>query len=173
MFSFVAIGLHLKRKSNMFHTLLVSLLLILLFEPSFLFDVGFQLSYFALFFILWLQPLLGKIWKPENKITRYFWDILTVSFAAQIGTLPISIYYFHQFPNYFALANLGIMLFSGVILGGGIALFAFSFVPIVNSIIGFVLFVSIYLMYQFLIWIEQLPGAVAYGFTFSFLTIYN
>jgi hypothetical protein len=62
------------------------------------------------------------------------------------------------------------MLFSGVILGGGIALFAFSFVPIINTVIGFGLFVSIYFMYQFLVWIEQLPGAVAYGFTFSFLT---
>ncbi len=120
MFSFVAIGLHLKRKTNMFHTLLVSLLLILLFEPSFLFDVGFQLSYFALFFILWLQPLLGTIWNPENKITKYFWDILTVSFAAQIGTLPISIYYFHQFPGLFFLTNLIIIPFLSAIMALGL-----------------------------------------------------
>lgn len=120
MFSFVAIGLHLKRKTNMFHTLLVSLLLILLFEPSFLFDVGFQLSYFALFFILWLQPLIGKIWDPENKIIKYFWDILTVSFAAQIGTLPISIYYFHQFPGLFFLTNLLIIPFLSAIMALGL-----------------------------------------------------
>ena len=60
MFSFVAIGMYLRRSTNIFHTLLVSMLLILLFQPSFLFDVGFQLSYLALFFILWLQPLLLK-----------------------------------------------------------------------------------------------------------------
>jgi competence protein ComEC len=122
MFSFVAIGLHLKRKTNMFHTLLVSLLLILLFEPSFLFDVGFQLSYLALFFILWLQPLLSSIWEPEHKITKYFWDILTVSFAAQLGTVPISIYYFHQFPGLFFVTNLIIIPFLSVIMALGLLL---------------------------------------------------
>lgn len=122
MFSFVAIGLHLKRKTNMFHTLLVSLLMILLFEPSFLFDVGFQLSYLALFFILWLQPLLGSIWQPENKITKYFWDILTVSFAAQMGTLPISIYYFHQFPGLFFVTNVIVIPFLSAIMALGLGL---------------------------------------------------
>ena len=58
MFSFLAIGNHLRRNGNIYHTLLVSILLILLFEPYFLFDVGFQLSYFASFFILWVQPIL-------------------------------------------------------------------------------------------------------------------
>ncbi|MEC5164992.1 competence protein ComEC [Flavobacterium sp. PL11] len=106
MFSFVAIGLHLRRSVNIYHTLLVSILLILLVEPSFLFDVGFQLSYMALFFIVWLQPLLKSLWEQKNKFSTYFWDILTVSFAAQIGTLPLSIYYFHQFPGLFFITNL-------------------------------------------------------------------
>ncbi|HMI06671.1 MAG TPA: ComEC/Rec2 family competence protein [Flavobacterium sp.] len=120
MFSFVAVGMHLKRKTNIFHTLLVSILLILLFEPSFLFDVGFQLSYIALFFILWLQPMLAKIWQPRNKIINYFWQILTVSFAAQIGTLPLSIYYFHQFPGLFFVTNLIIIPFLSIIMALGV-----------------------------------------------------
>jgi competence protein ComEC len=70
MFSFVAIGMYLRRSTNVFHTLLVSMLLILLVQPSFLFDVGFQLSYVALFFILWLQPLLASLWLPKNIITK-------------------------------------------------------------------------------------------------------
>jgi competence protein ComEC len=101
MFSFFAIGTHLRRTVNIYHTLLVSMLLILLLKPSFLFDVGFQLSYLALFFILWLQPILSNTWEPKNKIIKYFWDIITVSFAAQIGAMPLSIYYFHQFPGLF------------------------------------------------------------------------
>jgi len=68
MFSFLAIGNHLRRNGNIYHTLLVSILLILLFEPYFLFDVGFQLSYIALFFILWLQPILKNIYKPKKQI---------------------------------------------------------------------------------------------------------
>lgn len=109
MFSFLAIGNHLHRSSNTYHTLLVSILLILLFEPYFLFDAGFQLSYIALFSILWLQPLLKNIWLPKNKIIKYVWEALTVSFAAQIGTFPICLYYFHQFPALFFVTNILIL----------------------------------------------------------------
>ena len=120
MFSFVAIGMYLKRSTNIYHTLLVSVLLILLFQPSFLFDVGFQLSYVALFFILWLQPILTQLWTPKNKIINYFWEILTVSFAAQIGTLPLSVYYFHQFPGLFFVTNLAVIPFLSLIMGLGV-----------------------------------------------------
>jgi competence protein ComEC len=120
MFSFVAGGMCLKRETNIFHTLLVSLLLILIVSPSFLFDVGFQLSYVSLFFIVWLQPLFKQIWQPNNKIKGYFWDILTVSFAAQIGAFPLSIYYFHQFPGLFFLTNLVILPAIGLIMALGV-----------------------------------------------------
>lgn len=136
MFSFVAIGSHLRRSVNIYHTLLVSMLLILLFQPSFLFDVGFQLSYMALFFIIWLQPLLASVWLPKNKVSKYIWDILTVSFAAQIGTLPLSIYYFHQFPGLFFVTNLIIIpLLSIVMLLGVVVMLlaAFGYVPLLLS----------------------------------------
>ena len=132
MFSFLAIGIQLRRTVNIYHTLLVSMLLILLFKPSFLFDVGFQLSYLALFFIIWLQPLLSNIWQPKNKIIKYFWDIITVSTAAQIGAMPLSIYYFHQFPGLFFVTNLIILPLLGVIMAVGviaILIAAFSTVP--------------------------------------------
>ncbi|MFV5691105.1 ComEC/Rec2 family competence protein [Flavobacterium sp. LT1R49] len=136
MFSFVAIGTHLRRSVNIYHTLLVSVLLILLFQPTFLFDVGFQLSYIALFFIIWLQPLLASIWLPKNKISKYIWDILTVSFAAQIGTLPLSIYYFHQFPGLFFVTNLIIIPLLSLIMVLGVfvmVLAAFGCVPLLLS----------------------------------------
>ena len=120
MFSFVAGGMCLKRETNIFHTLLVSLLLILMVSPSFLFDVGFQLSYVSLFFIVWLQPLFSQFWQPANWFKKGFWDILTVSFAAQIGAFPLSIYYFHQFPGLFFLTNLVILPAVGLIMGLGV-----------------------------------------------------
>lgn len=135
MFSFVAIGMHLKRKTNNFHTLIVSMLLILMFQPSFLFDVGFQLSYLALFFILWLQPLLGNLWKPKNKVYNYLWDILTVSFSAQIGTLPLSIYYFHQFPGLFFVTNLIILPALGIIMALGIFVMLWALFGIVPFVL--------------------------------------
>lgn len=120
MFSFVAIGSHLRRNGNIYHTLLVSILLILLFEPYFLFDVGFQLSYIALFFILWLHPILKNIYKPKYKIIIYIWEALTVSFAAQIGTLPLCLYYFHQFPGLFFVTNIIILPILSFIMIAGI-----------------------------------------------------
>lgn len=120
MFSIVAVGNHIRRTVNTYHTLLVSMLVILLFKPSFLFDVGFQLSYLALFFILWLQPILSALWQPKSKIVSYFWDIITVSFAAQIGAMPLSIYYFHQFPGLFFITNLIVLPLLGVIMIAGV-----------------------------------------------------
>ncbi|WP_374506745.1 ComEC/Rec2 family competence protein [Flavobacterium sp.] len=127
MFSFVAIGQHLRRSVNIYHTLLVSILLILLVQPAFLFDVGFQLSYLALFFILWFHPLLSSLWEPKNKISKYIWDILSVSFAAQIGTLPLSLYYFHQFPGLFFITNLIIIPLTGFIMGLGVLVMVLAF----------------------------------------------
>ena len=120
MFSFVAIGMYLRRSINIYNTLAVSALLILLFQPSFLFDVGLQLSYVALYFIVWLQPFLASAWNPKYIILRQFWEIITVSFAAQIGTLPMSIYYFHQFPGLFFVTNIVILPGMSLILGLGV-----------------------------------------------------
>lgn len=155
MFSFVAVGMHLKRSTNIFHTLLVSIFLILLFQPSFLFDVGFQLSYVALFFIFWLQPLLENLWTPNNKIAIYFWEILTVSFAAQIGAFPLSIYYFHQFPGLFFVTNLIIIPFLSVIMALGVfvmVLAAFDYVP---EIPAKILEYSIYILNKAINWVAS------------------
>ncbi|MCC9071978.1 competence protein ComEC family protein [Flavobacterium sp. F-65] len=133
MFSFVAIGIHLRRSVNIYHTLLVSIFFLLLFKPAFIFDVGFQLSYLALFFIIWFQPILKKLWSPKRKFATAIWNVLTVSFAAQIGTLPICLYYFHQFPSLFFIANIIIIPFLSVIMILGIVvmiLAAFSSAPL-------------------------------------------
>jgi competence protein ComEC len=132
MFTFISIGWHLRRTVNTYHTLIVSVFIILLFQPYFLFDVGFQLSYLALFSILWLQPVLASIWKPKNKIANYIWSALTVSTAAQLGTLPLSIYYFHQFPGLFFVTNLLVLPLISVIMVLGLVLFtcaALGWVP--------------------------------------------
>jgi competence protein ComEC len=135
MFSFIAVGMYLKKSTNIFHTLLVSMFLILFFQPSFLFDVGFQLSYLSLFFILWLQPLIANLWMPKNKIINYFWEILTVSFAAQIGAFPLSIYYFHQFPGLFFITNLIVIPILILIMGLGVLVMimaAFNYIPMIT-----------------------------------------
>ena len=132
MFSFVSVGKFLHRNTNIFHTLLASAVIILLWKPSFLFDVGFQLSYIALFFILWVHPIFSNFWKPKNKIKNYFWEILTVSFAAQIGTFPLSLYYFHQFPSLFFITNLLVLPLLSVVMIYGVIITILAAFDITN-----------------------------------------
>ena len=167
MFSFVAVGMFMRRSINIYNTLAVSALLILLFQPSFLFDIGFQLSYIALFFIVWLQPLLSSIWKPKHKITLYFWDIITVSFAAQIGTLPLSIYYFHQFPGLFFVTNLVILPGMSLILGLGVivmvlAAFDFVWMPLLKSLEW-----SIELLNKTIAWVASFENFILKDISFN------
>jgi len=167
MFSFVAVGNHLRRTVNAFHTLLVSMLLILLWKPSFLFDVGFQLSYLALFFILWLQPSLSNIWQPKYRISQYFWDIFTVTFAAQIGTLPLSIYYFHQFPGLFFVTNIIVLPLLGIIMIIGLIAVVVACFGKVPSIIIKPLELLIQIQNNLIDWIASFEGFVFKNISFS------
>ncbi|WP_083629253.1 ComEC/Rec2 family competence protein [Tenacibaculum agarivorans] len=119
MFTFIAIGKVLKNKPPIEFSLISSMLVLLLIKPMFLFNVGFQLSYLAVFGIVWIQPLIARTYHPKLWILNQFWQLTSVSIAAQISTLPVSLYYFHQFPGLFLLSNLIIIPFLGVILGFG------------------------------------------------------
>lgn len=105
MFSLVAIGSAMERKSQIYNTIAVSAFIILLQNPAFLFDVGFQLSYSAVLSIIYFQPKIGGLLGFRSRVMRWWWDLTSVSLAAQIGTLPLALFYFHQFPNYFLLTN--------------------------------------------------------------------
>ncbi len=120
MFSIIAIGMHLRRPSNIYNTLAISIFVLLLFKPLFLFDVGFQLSYLAVVAIVAIQPSLSRLWQPKNFVLSKVWDYFTVGIAAQFGVVPISLFYFHQFPGLFFVANIVIIPFLGLILGIGI-----------------------------------------------------
>lgn len=129
MFSFVAYALYLNRPSNTFNILALSMFFILLFiNPNLLFQVGFQMSYAAVLAIVWIYPLLQKFWYPKLKPVRYVWQLLSVSVAAQLGVLPISLFYFHQFPGLFFISNLLIVPALGLILGMGILVIILSLV---------------------------------------------
>ncbi|WP_111706461.1 ComEC/Rec2 family competence protein [Lutibacter citreus] len=120
MFTALSIGMHLNRPTNTYNTLIISMFFLLLFNPYYLFEVGFQMSYLAVFSIVWIQPKLYNLIIPKNWFLRKIWQLLTVSFAAQLGVLPLSIFYFHQFPGLFFISNLVIIPFLGVLLIYGI-----------------------------------------------------
>ncbi|WP_298892614.1 ComEC/Rec2 family competence protein [uncultured Psychroserpens sp.] len=155
MFSIVAFALNLKRPTNIYNTLTISILILLLCKPMFLFDVGFQMSYLAVFAIVSLQPILYKFWKPKWKITDYLWQIFTVTIAAQIGVIPISLYYFHQFPGLFFISNLAIIPCLGLILCLGILVIILALLHSLPEFLAHLFGYLIHLMNAVVNWIAE------------------
>ncbi len=122
MFTFVAIGLTLKnQQSPVLYALITSYFILLLIHPLFIFDVGFQLSYSAVLGIVLFQPLLRQVFTYSSWfLPQKIWGLISVSVAATLGTLPLSLFYFHQFPGLFILSNIVIVPFSSLILGMGV-----------------------------------------------------
>lgn len=155
MFTFIAIGLFFNRNNTILFSLISSLFLLLIFNPLFLFDVGFQLSYLAVFGIVVLQPKIYKIWQPKIKLIDKMWQLTTVSLAAQIGVLPLSLYYFHQFPSFFILSNLIIVPVLGLILIGGILIITLALFNSLPQYLAEFFGEIISLMNNFVSWISK------------------
>ncbi len=163
MFSLITIGKSIKRQSHTYNTLAASAFILLVINPGMLYDLGFQLSYAAVAGIVTFQPHLRQIYIPGNKILGYVWDLTCVSIAAQLATAPISIYYFHQFPSYFLIANLIAIPLAGVLIYTGVLLVFLSFVPLFGKIIAVILIAQIKFLNASVSFIEHLPGAVSSG----------
>jgi len=132
MFSFFAFAKLLDRQTSSINTLFLSFFMLLIINPLWLFQVGFQLSYLAVFFIVWLLPLFRKIIYSKNWFVREIGSIGIVSLCAQIGVLPLSLYYFHQFPGLFLMTNMVILPFLTILMFGAVLiviLATFEFLP--------------------------------------------
>ncbi|WP_299800623.1 ComEC/Rec2 family competence protein [uncultured Maribacter sp.] len=172
MFTFVAYALYLNRPSNTFNILALSILFILLFiNPNLLFQVGFQMSYAAVFAILWIFPLLKQLWFPKNKVVLYFWQLLCVSIAAQLGVLPISLFYFHQFPGLFFVSNLVIVPALGLILGMGILVIALSLLNWLPTQLVWFYNEIISLMNSLIAWVAKQENFIFSTISFDFIQL--
>jgi len=136
----------LQRKSDLLHSLALSAFIILIFDSNQLFNVGFQLSYVAVLGIWWLtNPIKNLFRKPKFKAEKFFYEISAMTFAAQIATLPLAIYYFHQFSFVSIIANLLIIPLSELIIVSSLLIvvliaFGFSNIPFLYK--GFDIFVQ-------------------------------
>ena len=106
MLSLLITGEMLRRDVLSLNTLCACALLMLMADPLTAWDVGFQLSFFAVAGIILIKPWLDKIVSSERRWFQSIRDLLTVTLAAQLGTLPLVLFYFHQFPIYFILSGL-------------------------------------------------------------------
>lgn len=172
MFTVFAVAMNLKRPHNVYNTLAISVFLILLFKPSFLFDVGFQLSYLAVLGIVSVQPMLYKLIKrPKNWFVNKYWETLTVTLAAQFGILPLSLFYFHKFPLLFLLSNLVIIPFLGILLGFGLLVIFLSAVNQLPEFIASAFGTTIDWMNYFVAWVANHENFILKGIPFGILEL--
>jgi competence protein ComEC len=138
-----------------------------LYDPFLLTDVGFQLSYLAVGGLVVLQPMVYKWFSFKNNVADKLWMACSVSIAAQVITFPLSAYYFHQFPVYFLMSNLLIIIPVSIIMYSGLLLLLLAWVPgHIKSTRLYVLEHTILLMNKALAIIEHspyLPASIKYG----------
>lgn len=136
MFSFIVMGESLGRRTNIYNTLAASAFCLLVFNPYFFWDVGFQLSYAAvLSIVLFMKPIYRLVYF-ENKLLNTIWQLNAVTLSAQVLTLPLILYYFHQFPNLFLFTNFVAVPLSGFILYGELLLLIVAAIPFLNLYTG-------------------------------------
>jgi competence protein ComEC len=159
MISLIIVGKTYSRNINTLNILAFSAFALLLYNPLFITDVGFQLSYLAVAGLIVFQPLVYKWLTFKNKWANKLWAACSVSIAAQVITFPLSALYFHQFPVYFLVSNLFILIPAEIILCTGMAYLVLPQIPVVSVWLAWILERSILLMNKVLTSIEHIPFA--------------
>jgi len=178
MGGFFLIGSLLERKTDSFNILSLAALLLLIFNPLDLFQSGFQLSFAAVASIVYLFPKL-KSFKSfrrviskfqSNIFARYFFDLLFVSMAAFLGTLPFTIMYFNRIPIFSLLANLLIIPLAFLGLANGlIAAVLNIFTPFLADIYLTAAWFFLHILINLVEWGSHIPFTHWEVFKFSFI----
>jgi competence protein ComEC len=160
MFSFLAIGKSLNRSANSLNIVSGSALVLIMVNPFLIFDLGFQLSYIAVISIILFQSFIYNLIEFNSYLVDQVWKVTSLSLAAQIGTFPLSIFYFHQFPNYFILTNLVVVPLAAIILYLAISLIFLFWIPFLSTALAWILKISLKGMIFTVMQVEHLPFSV-------------
>ncbi len=167
MFSCLVAGQSLGKRSSVFNSLAASAFLLLCYDPFWLWDAGFQLSYLALLSIVLFTRPFYHCFYTANKLLDGLLKLGTTTLAAQVLTLPIGVYLFHQFPVYFLITNIIAVPLSSAIVLAEIALCALAWVPWLAGWLGAGISGMIRLMNWFVTYMEQLPFSMWGAMTIS------
>lgn len=167
MFSLVAMGLFLQRNVFAWRTIFVSAFMLILLKPLWLFEIGFQLSYSAVMAIVFGYPRLYRLCRFSSLPADYLWKMVVVSLVAQGGTLPFSLFYFHQFPLYFLLANLLVIPCATCILYAALAYLSLYMAGLNPLFLGNLLNALASFLHGVVNTIAQWPAAVISSIPFS------
>jgi len=160
MISIYYITILIKRKPNIYHTLMVSALILLLYNPNFLFDAGFLLSYSAVFFIVYFNPIYRKLLHPKSQISRRLIDFTGTTVSAQLGTLPFSVFFFHQTSGLFLAGNAVMIAASYLMVSGGMLTVILIVFGIDFGLWQMLFDGYISLCYLYVRWLSQFDGLV-------------
>ncbi len=136
MFSILALGKLTGQGNNPLNQLFSTAFLLLLFQPMWLFAIGFQLSFTAVLSLIVFYPSLATVFKPKNKIAQFFNNTIAASIAAEILVAPLVAYYFHNFPIMFIIANVIASVAMGAVLLLGMLLIIFSQTGFIATVIS-------------------------------------
>ena len=161
MLSLVLSGKLLERKSPVLNTLAGSFFLLMVINPFWITETGFQLSYLAVFGIMALHPMLLKQLEVPNIWLHRIWELVSVSLCAQIITFPVSLYYFGQFPNYFLISNLIIIPVSTLAIYGGIIMMITGAIPVAGYCIATIECYLLKILNGITIFLGELPFAIS------------
>lgn len=161
MFSLMSLGKLQKNSPGSLNAVFASMFILLVINPYNLVNIGFQLSYSAVIGIIILQPRLYAIFELKNKFLDWIWSLTTVSVAAQLATMPLCFYYFHQFSNYFLLTNYVMIPISTIAIWTCFIFFAVSWIPYVSTAVAYCLSWLAKAMNYACLTIEGLPFSTA------------
>ncbi len=165
MASIILIGKSWEKRVNVYNSLATAGFIQLLVSPNQLFDAGFQLSFAAVFSIVYFYNRLSQL-LPERahpyqisfKPLKYGYQLFLVSLAALVGTLPITAYYFHRISPAGLVANLFAIPLIGAIGAAGFAQVILGMlIPTVNLFYGAVNQVLIELLIRLTHFSASLP----------------
>jgi competence protein ComEC len=155
--SMIVIGKTYNRYINTLNILAFSAFVLLLYDPYLITEVGFQLAFLAVGGLIVLRPIVYNWLNFKNKFADKLWAICSVSIAAQIITFPLSAFYFHQFPVYFLVSNVLVVIPAAIIMYTGILYLLLPQIGFVPNYLGWILEKIILLMNKGLSYIEQFP----------------
>ncbi len=135
MFSLFTIAGMTERQNEPLNSLFAAALLLLLWEPHMLVEIGFQLSFLAVLGIILFYKPLFRAWMPHNAIVGHLWSLAALSLAAQTFTTPLSLYLFNAFPVWFLPANLIVVTAAGIAVYGAVALLVLFRVPVLGPLV--------------------------------------
>jgi competence protein ComEC len=165
MFSILLVGRAIYRNTNIWNIIAAAAVLQLFFNPYLLFDAGFQLSYSAVVGMVYFYPKFeAHLPKYKSWLKKFLVSNLLVGITAQLGTLPLSLFYFHQFPIYFWLSGLVVVLGGSLFLYACFVLGLFAVtIPILANILGVALSYFVWIMNKCIYVIQDFPFAMIEG----------